>query len=86
MNLINFAIGGIMGTVVQAYSQITNPEYFLQISQDFSDGRYVQGILKVTFPYFIPFLVSSISGTIVKKDYEQKIGILEEKIKELENE
>jgi len=85
MSLRNFVIAGIMGTVIQVYSQINNPEHFLEIYGDFSDGRYVQGSVKVILPYVAPFLVSSISGTIVKRDYEKKIGILEKKIEKLEN-
>jgi len=86
MSLRNFVIAGIMGTVIQSYTEIvSNYEYLIDIYGDFSDGRYVQGSVKVILPYVAPFLVSSISGTIVKRDYEKKIGILEKKIEKLEN-
>jgi len=69
--------------LINGFAIATNPEHIQNVCEDFAEGRYLQGIAKVAFPYVAPYIISYRSRKKAKKESEGRINELERKIEEM---
>ncbi len=76
-------ISGVVGTGIHLYTTALNHNHFQDIYNDFTNERYLSGILKTIIPYALPYAVSFYARKKAKKESQQKINELEKTIQEL---
>ena len=58
----------VVGGGIHAYTSILNHDHFRNIVDDFKDGRYFNGAVKISVPFLLPYAISSFSMWQARKE------------------